>query len=63
MKQIKAKLIAVLIFSIASTISVAGASEAMLKRFFVEVNTLQADFSQQIVDERGTTLETKSGIF
>ena len=63
MNQIKAKLIAVLTFSLASTSSVAVASQAMLKRFFVEVNTLQADFSQQIVDESGSTLETKSGIF
>lgn len=39
------------------------ASEAMLKRFFVEVNTLQADFTQQIVDESGMTLENKSGVF
>ena len=45
------------------TSSVANASEAMLERFFIEVNTLQADFTQQIVDESGMTLESKSGVF
>jgi len=43
--------------------SVAIASETMLKRFFSEVNSLQADFNQKIVDESGATLETKKGIF
>jgi len=43
--------------------SSANASEAMLKRFLSEVNTLQADFRQRIVDENGSTLEIKSGIF
>lgn len=41
----------------------ATASEAMLKRFFTEVDTLQADFYQQIMDESGMTLETKNGVF
>jgi outer membrane lipoprotein carrier protein len=50
-----------LIISIASSNS--SASEAMLKRFFAEVNTLQADFTQLIVDESGTTIEMKQGIF
>lgn len=43
--------------------SATNASEAMLKRFFVEVDTLQADFTQKIVDESGMTLENKSGVF
>jgi len=43
--------------------STAIASETMLKRFFSEVNSLQADFNQKIVDESGATLETKKGIF
>jgi len=43
--------------------SAAIASETMLKRFFSEVNSLQADFNQKIVDESGATLETKKGIF
>ena len=49
--------------SVFFTSSVANASEAMLERFFIEVNTLQADFTQQIVDESGMTLESKSGVF
>ena len=40
-----------------------NASEAMLKRFFIEVKTLQADFTQQIIDESGMALENKSGVF
>lgn len=55
--------ITVLAFSMLSISSATNASEAMLKRFFVEVTSLQADFNQQIVDESGITLETKSGIF
>lgn len=50
-----------LLISIASSTVVA--SEAMLNRFFSDVSTLQADFNQIIVDESGTTLETKKGIF
>ena len=41
----------------------AVASEVMLKRFFSEVSTLQADFNQRIVDESGMTLEVKQGVF
>ena len=41
----------------------ANASEAMLKRFFNEVSNLQADFEQIIVDEKGNTVEKKSGVF
>jgi len=41
----------------------ANASEAMLKRFFNEVSTLQADFDQLIVDEKGNTVEKKKGVF
>jgi outer membrane lipoprotein carrier protein len=63
MNPIKGMLIIVVILMTASASSVVIASEYMLKRFFIEVNTLQADFSQQIVDESGMTLETKSGIF
>lgn len=43
--------------------STAIASESMLKRFFVEVNTLQADFHQRTVDESGMILEVKKGVF
>lgn len=39
------------------------ASEAMLKRFFSEVASLQADFDQRVVDESGSTLDTKTGVF
>lgn len=63
MNHIKVMAIAVLAFSMLSISSATNASEAMLKRFFVEVTSLQADFNQQIVDESGMTLETKSGIF
>jgi len=41
----------------------ANASEAMLKRFFNEVETMQASFDQRIVDESGNTIEVKKGIF
>ncbi len=44
-------------------LNTASASEAMLKRFFSDVATLQADFKQLIVDESGATLEIKNGIF
>lgn len=37
------------------------ASEALLKRFFTEITTLQAAFDQQVVDEQGSTLEISSG--
>jgi outer membrane lipoprotein carrier protein len=63
MNHIKVMAITVLAFSMLSISSATNASEAMLKRFFVEVTSLQADFNQQIVDESGITLETKSGIF
>ena len=39
------------------------ASEAMLKKFFTQVNTLQAVFTQKVIDETGMTLETSSGVF
>ena len=35
----------------------------MLKRFFAEVSTFQADFRQLVVDESGATIETKTGVF
>jgi outer membrane lipoprotein carrier protein len=63
MNLIKIMLFIVLGSSVFIASSAANASEAMLKRFFVEVNTLQADFIQQIVDESGMTLENKSGVF
>jgi len=39
------------------------ASEAMLKRFFAEVDTLQARFEQKVSDESGMTLQSKTGVF
>jgi chaperone LolA len=63
MNLIKIMLSIVLGSSVFIASSAIYASEAMLKRFFVEVNTLQADFTQQIVDESGMTLENKSGVF
>jgi outer membrane lipoprotein carrier protein len=63
MNLIKIMLLIVLGSSVFIASSAIYASEAMLKRFFVEVNTLQADFTQQIVDESGMTLENKSGVF
>lgn len=41
----------------------AYASEAKLKTFFSQVNTLQASFTQKVIDETGMTLETSSGVF
>ncbi|MBL4670635.1 MAG: outer membrane lipoprotein chaperone LolA [Arenicella sp.] len=63
MNLIKVMLFTVLGSSMFIASSAANASEAMLKRFFIEVNTLQADFTQQIVDESGMTLENKNGVF
>lgn len=39
------------------------ASEADLREFFKSVDSLQADFTQQVVDETGMTLEVSNGIF
>lgn len=39
------------------------ASEANLKTFFSQVNTLQAGFTQKVIDESGMTLESSSGVF
>lgn len=39
------------------------ASEAMLKTFFKQVDTMQAVFTQKVIDETGMTLETSSGVF
>jgi outer membrane lipoprotein carrier protein len=63
MNYIKVLLITALVSSMLGISSAATASEAMLKRFFVDVSTFQADFNQQIVDESGMTLDTKSGVF
>lgn len=43
--------------------NVSHASEQLLNRFFQEVQSLQADFNQQVVDETGMTLEKSSGVF
>lgn len=40
----------------------ASASEAMLRAFFTQVNTLQAVFTQKVIDETGMTLESTSGM-
>ncbi len=39
------------------------ASEQLLNRFFQQVDSMQASFEQQVVDESGMTLEQSSGIF
>ncbi len=39
------------------------ASEAMLRQFFEDVETLQANFEQQVTDETGFSLESSSGTF
>lgn len=64
-RKIRVKsILAMTLFLIISVINLnASASEAMLKRFFTDVYTLQADFTQLIVDERGMTLEAKHGVF
>lgn len=43
--------------------SIAQASEVSLKKFFTDVSTLQASFEQRVVDETGTTLDFKTGLF
>ncbi|MFT7527312.1 MAG: outer membrane lipoprotein carrier protein [Arenicella sp.] len=49
----------VMFFSIAP----AHASEALLKKFFANVATMEAAFQQKIVDETGRSLERSSGRF
>jgi outer membrane lipoprotein carrier protein len=39
------------------------ASEAMLTQFFKDVSNLQANFEQRVVDETGSTLDSKAGVF
>ena len=39
------------------------ASEQLLNQFFQEVDSMQARFDQQVVDESGMTLERSSGLF
>ncbi|MBX2849257.1 MAG: outer membrane lipoprotein chaperone LolA [Acidiferrobacterales bacterium] len=39
------------------------ASEQLLSRFFQEVDSMQASFEQQVVDESGMTLEQSTGMF
>lgn len=43
--------------------SASHASEAMLRRFFIDVDTLRADFTQRVTDESGMILESSSGVF
>jgi len=63
MRLNKALTFAILMVVISIASPAVMASEAMLKRFFTDVKTLQADFNQQIFDESGMTLETKNGVF
>lgn len=39
------------------------ASEAMLKQFFKQVSSMQANFQQTVMDESGMTLEQSKGVF
>ena len=41
----------------------AQASEKALRSFLQEVNTLNAEFTQRVMDERGSVLEASSGVF
>jgi len=41
----------------------APAAESELRKFFTNVSTLQANFSQRVTDESGMTLETSTGVF
>lgn len=50
-------------FSLLLVTSSSIASEAMLKRFFSDVKSLQANFTQRVTDESGMTLQVKSGVF
>lgn len=43
--------------------SASMASEAMLRNFFSQVDTLQANFEQRVTDESGMTIETANGVF
>ncbi len=51
------------ILFLAVTNRAAQASELDLKRFFADIQTLSAEFSQRVEDESGTTLERSSGKF
>lgn len=44
-------------------IPVSMASEAMLRQFYKDVDTLQANFEQRVSDETGFSLEDSSGTF
>ncbi len=45
------------------TASMSFASEANLRQFFKQVDTLQANFEQRVTDETGFSLENSSGTF
>lgn len=53
----------IVLLALGSFISIGRASEASLKKFFVDVSTLQATFEQSVVDETGKTLDFKRGVF
>jgi len=43
--------------------TISTASERLLRDFFNDVSTLQANFTQRVTDETGMTLESSSGVF
>lgn len=53
----------IFLVSLSSVSAVCSASEAMLRNFFSQVDTLQATFEQRVTDESGMTIETSSGVF
>lgn len=55
------KIIIALLIILPSSVTVA--SEAMLTEFFMDVSNLQANFEQRVVDETGSTLDSKTGVF
>jgi len=59
--QLGLKFTALLVVLLFTQVSVA--SEAMLRKFFVEVQTLQANFEQRVSDETGFSLDNSAGTF
>ena len=53
----------VCVFLVGGQLNHAVASEARLKQFFAEVNSLTANFEQTVVDQTGSALERSNGVF
>lgn len=52
----------VVFVALSSVMSLVGASEVLLTKFFKEVDTLKSPFTQSIVDEQGSMIEQTAGL-